>query len=168
MLNKPVCKRIPPDTSLTTKTALPQLASSSNLPSWTASSQHGFSSLWQLGLYWAILCQTLAGRFSVGNLRGSQYQSVRCGYILCKLGRQGRGRADRNAKAVGLLIMMYPILCKVRYELLHRSFREKSLWVQIGFSIVVNWIVAPFFMVCMLGVCRLFRGCEKKKKKADS
>lgn len=43
--------------------------------------------------------------------------------------------------------MMYPILCKVRYETLHRSFREKSLWIQVAFSIVVNWIVAPLFMV---------------------
>lgn len=44
--------------------------------------------------------------------------------------------------------MMYPILCKVRYETLHRSFQEKALWIQIGFSIVVNWIIAPLFMVC--------------------
>ncbi|KAJ5157299.1 Arsenical-resistance protein Acr3 [Penicillium canariense] len=49
--------------------------------------------------------------------------------------------------AVGLLVMMYPILCKVRFETLHRTFRQKSLWVQIGFSIIVNWIVAPLFMV---------------------
>ncbi|KAL3462842.1 sodium bile acid symporter family-domain-containing protein [Aspergillus heterothallicus] len=51
--------------------------------------------------------------------------------------------------AVGLLVMMYPILSKVRYETLHRSFREKSLWVQVGFSIVVNWIIAPFFMLAL-------------------
>jgi ACR3 family arsenite efflux pump ArsB len=50
--------------------------------------------------------------------------------------------------AVGLLVMMYPILCKVRYETLHRSFREKGLWTQVAFSVVVNWIIAPFFMVC--------------------
>ncbi|OJJ60219.1 hypothetical protein ASPSYDRAFT_57662 [Aspergillus sydowii CBS 593.65] len=49
--------------------------------------------------------------------------------------------------AIGLLVMMYPILCKVRYETLHRSFREKSLWIQVAFSIVVNWIVAPLFML---------------------
>ncbi|GKZ65286.1 hypothetical protein AnigIFM63309_003311 [Aspergillus niger] len=49
--------------------------------------------------------------------------------------------------AIGLLVMMYPILCKVRFETLHRSFREKGLWVQVGFSIVVNWIIAPFFML---------------------
>lgn len=49
--------------------------------------------------------------------------------------------------AIGLLVMMYPILCKVKYETLHLAFREKQLWVQIGFSIVVNWLIAPFLMV---------------------
>ena len=44
--------------------------------------------------------------------------------------------------------MMYPILCKVRFETLHRSFKTKALWIQIGFSIVLNWIVAPLVMVC--------------------
>ncbi|KAF9895360.1 hypothetical protein FE257_000264 [Aspergillus nanangensis] len=51
--------------------------------------------------------------------------------------------------AVGLLVMMYPILCKVRYETLHRSFREKSLWIQVAFSIVINWIIAPLFMLAL-------------------
>jgi len=49
--------------------------------------------------------------------------------------------------ALGLLVMMYPILCKVRYETLHHLFRTRALWVQIGFSILMNWIVAPFLMV---------------------
>ncbi|KAJ5246168.1 arsenite efflux transporter ArsB [Penicillium chermesinum] len=49
--------------------------------------------------------------------------------------------------AVGLLVMMYPILCKVRYESLHRTFRKKELWIQIAFSVVVNWIIAPLFML---------------------
>src|SRR5579862_4514555 len=44
--------------------------------------------------------------------------------------------------------MMYPILCKVRYEVLHRVFRTKELWIQVLFSIVVNWIIAPLVMVC--------------------
>lgn len=52
--------------------------------------------------------------------------------------------------ALGLLVMMYPILCKVRYETLHILFRKRALWVQIGFSIVMNWIVAPLLMVCIL------------------
>ncbi|KAJ5183497.1 arsenite efflux transporter ArsB [Penicillium capsulatum] len=49
--------------------------------------------------------------------------------------------------AVGLLVMMYPILCKVKYETLHRTFRQRALWIQVGFSLVVNWIVAPLFML---------------------
>jgi len=49
--------------------------------------------------------------------------------------------------AIGLLVMMYPILCKVRYEVLHLLFRTRALWVQIGFSILMNWIVAPLLML---------------------
>lgn len=48
--------------------------------------------------------------------------------------------------AVGLLVMMYPILCKVRFETLHLLLKTKELWKQIGISFVLNWIVAPFFM----------------------
>ena len=43
--------------------------------------------------------------------------------------------------------MMYPILCKVKFETLHLVFRKKDIWVQIGFSIFMNWIIAPFLMV---------------------
>lgn len=43
--------------------------------------------------------------------------------------------------------MMYPILCKVQYEKLHEIFQERQIWVQLAFSILVNWIVAPLVMV---------------------
>ena len=43
--------------------------------------------------------------------------------------------------------MMYPILCKVRFETLHLLLRERALWVQVAISFVLNWIVAPLFMV---------------------
>lgn len=49
--------------------------------------------------------------------------------------------------AVGLLVMMYPILCKVKYETLHHVFKKRDIWIQIGFSIVVNWIIAPLVML---------------------
>ncbi|KAL1988775.1 hypothetical protein VTN96DRAFT_7659 [Rasamsonia emersonii] len=49
--------------------------------------------------------------------------------------------------AIGLLIMMYPILCKVRFESLHRVFQTREIWIQIAFSIFVNWIIAPFLMM---------------------
>jgi arsenite transporter len=47
--------------------------------------------------------------------------------------------------------MMYPILCKVQYETLHDVFSHKGAWKQIGFSVLMNWVVAPFFMVGMSG-----------------
>ena len=43
--------------------------------------------------------------------------------------------------------MMYPILCNVRYESLHTTLGHSALWKQVVFSVVVNWVVAPFFMV---------------------
>ncbi|KAH0612996.1 uncharacterized protein H6S33_009376 [Morchella sextelata] len=49
--------------------------------------------------------------------------------------------------AIGLLVMMYPILCKVRYETLHQLLRLRALWIQVVFSIFVNWVVAPLLMV---------------------
>lgn len=49
--------------------------------------------------------------------------------------------------AVGLLVMMYPILCKVRYETLHQLLKLRALWIQVGFSIIMNWVIAPLVMV---------------------
>lgn len=49
--------------------------------------------------------------------------------------------------AIGLLVMMYPILCKVQYETLHRVFAHRQIWIQIAFSIFVNWIIAPLLML---------------------
>lgn len=43
--------------------------------------------------------------------------------------------------------MMYPIMCKIRFETLHHVFRQRAIWVQIAFSVFVNWIIAPFLMV---------------------
>lgn len=56
------------------------------------------------------------------------------------------------SEAIGLLVMMYPILCKVQYETLHTAFKSRELWIQVGFSILLNWIIAPFLMVCPINV----------------
>lgn len=45
--------------------------------------------------------------------------------------------------------MMYPILCKVRYETLHLLLRHREIWIQICTSFVINWIIAPLFMVAL-------------------
>ena len=43
--------------------------------------------------------------------------------------------------------MMYPILCKVKYETLHNVLGKRDIWTQILFSVFVNWIIAPLVMV---------------------
>ncbi|MCF2127943.1 ACR3 family arsenite efflux transporter [Strepomyces sp. STD 3.1] len=72
------------------------------------------------------------------------------------LGRLVPGMNDALAKievggvslpiAVGLLVMMYPVLAKVRYDRLDSVTRDRKLMVS---SLVINWLIGPAVMFAL-------------------
>lgn len=83
---------------------------------------------------WILLAMAaglLLGRFVPGLAQG--LDSIRIGSISLPI-------------ALGLLIMMYPVLAKVRYTETGRITADKRL---MGLSLVLNWVIGPALMFAL-------------------
>ncbi len=74
------------------------------------------------------------------------------------------------AIAIGLIVMIWPVLTKVQFEALPKLFRIRKapkkanvqddtspttakIYTHLGLSFILNWLVAPFVMLALAHIC---------------
>lgn len=55
--------------------------------------------------------------------------------------------------AIGLWMMMLPVLTKVKYEILPSMLRRRELLRQLGISTFMNWVIGPALMTGLAWMC---------------
>ncbi|KAL4262288.1 arsenical resistance-3 (ACR3) family protein [Pleurotus pulmonarius] len=65
---------------------------------------------------------------------------------------------------IGLLLMMWPVLTKIKYECLGRVLSSRRIWLHMVISFVLNWIVAPFIMLGLAWATLPEASLERERK----
>ena len=71
------------------------------------------------------------------------------GYVFPQLGKSLEGMSSGTISwpiAIGLILMMYPPLAKVKYEKIGKVVKNKKVF---AFSLIQNWIVGPILMFAL-------------------
>eukprot|EP00882_Tetradesmus_deserticola_P009676 GHRQ01010217.1.p1 GENE.GHRQ01010217.1~~GHRQ01010217.1.p1 ORF type:complete len:395 (+),score=129.49 GHRQ01010217.1:645-1829(+) len=101
------------------------------------------------GLSWLdrLLPVWIVAAMVLGVLLGSLAPQVRSGLAVLHIGNVSL------PIALGLWLMMWPVLTKVRYELLGTLLTSRGALKQFGVSFALNWVLGPALMTGLAWAC---------------
>ena len=71
------------------------------------------------------------------------------GYVVPSLSMALQGMSSGTISwpiAIGLIVMMYPPLCKIKYEEIGKVAKNKKV---LGMSLIQNWVIGPILMFAL-------------------
>ncbi|KAG6824625.1 hypothetical protein H0H92_006314 [Tricholoma furcatifolium] len=93
----------------------------------------------QLGLLDKLLSPLIIATMIIGVVLGEYVPSIQPAFDTVRF----------DTIAIGLIVMMWPTLTKVQYELFPELFRTSRLWFHILLSLGLNWIIGPLVMLAL-------------------